>query len=444
MPVEFKILSGARAGQTQRFENQAVIVVGRHQQSDLRFDPKGDLDVSGKHAELRGVDGTYTLHDHGSTNGTYVNGKKVVGSVAVSDGDVITFGAKGPQVEFRAWGDGPDAPRISKRSTEARIALAVEKQTKGMKRYLIAAAGFVVVGVAAAFYVGNSASRTRIEELQKQIAASDSLRILLQGQLRSSGDTTLAARLQLKGDSLRIAESTAQTQQEKDSIKAIRAALDEQMRAVIRYDFPTIFKRNSPGVAVMIIKYKDGTSALGTGFSLSKDGWVVTNAHNMRKVDNGSMADSIAVKFADTKLWLPAKLVKVAPPDDIDIALIKMERADEYPVVSGIAAAPADASEGHSVVAIGFPAGFDLAQEGDQAKATLTPGTVSKRTTTILQMDSFAAHGASGSPVFSASGLVVGVVYGGPQGTGGKIVYAVPSDKLAAFLPDSLRSRFVR
>jgi pSer/pThr/pTyr-binding forkhead associated (FHA) protein len=141
MPVEFKILSGARAGQTQRFDQQAVITVGRHQQSDLRFDPKADLDVSGRHAELRGVEGKYTLYDHGSTNGTYVNGKRVDGTLDLKDGDTITFGAKGPQVEFRVWGEGPNAPRMSGRSTEARIAVAVSQQTQGLKRFAIGARG---------------------------------------------------------------------------------------------------------------------------------------------------------------------------------------------------------------------------------------------------------------------------------------------------------------
>jgi hypothetical protein len=37
--------------------------------------------------------------------------------------------------------------------------------------------------------------------------------------------------------------------------------------------------------------------------------------------------------------------------------------------------------------------------------------------------------------VFNARGLVVGVVWGGPPEGGGRIVYAVPPDRLAAFIP---------
>ena len=93
---------------------------------------------------------------------------------------------------------------------------------------------------------------------------------------------------------------------------------------------------------------------------------------------------------------------------------------------------------------IGFPLGYSTAQEGSGqdfiAKTTLNAGTVSKRTTTVLQIDSYAAHGSSGSPVISAKGLVVGVVWGGPKDGGGRIVYAVPLDAIIAFLPEQARS----
>jgi len=68
------------------------------------------------------------------------------------------------------------------------------------------------------------------------------------------------------------------------------------------------------------------------------------------------------------------------------------------------------------------------------AMTTTTLGTVSKRLDDVLQLDSFSAHGASGSPVFDAEGNVVGVIYGGARESGGRIVYAVPAQRLIAFL----------
>ena len=88
--LEIRILSGARAGQVDRFE-QGVIVVGRHATVDLRFSPEQDLDVSGRHAEIRLTDGKYVLHDAGSTNGTFVNGESIQ-EKQLNQGDRLTLG----------------------------------------------------------------------------------------------------------------------------------------------------------------------------------------------------------------------------------------------------------------------------------------------------------------------------------------------------------------
>ena len=66
MPIEIRVLSGAQAGQVKRFE-QPVVVIGRQAGLDLRFDPQQDLDVSGRHAEIRATNDGYEIHDSGST-----------------------------------------------------------------------------------------------------------------------------------------------------------------------------------------------------------------------------------------------------------------------------------------------------------------------------------------------------------------------------------------
>jgi S1-C subfamily serine protease len=52
----------------------------------------------------------------------------------------------------------------------------------------------------------------------------------------------------------------------------------------------------------------------------------------------------------------------------------------------------------------------------------------------VLQIDSYATHGSSGSPVFDARGEVVGVIYAGPREAQGRIVYAVPSPHIVALI----------
>lgn len=48
--------------------------------------------VSRVHAELRRQGGMWVLRDLGSTNGTSVNGRRVVGAALVQDGDLVSFG----------------------------------------------------------------------------------------------------------------------------------------------------------------------------------------------------------------------------------------------------------------------------------------------------------------------------------------------------------------
>src|SRR5262245_45688733 len=102
MAIELRILGGARSGHTESFD-KSVIAVGRHPLSDLRFDPKLDLDVSTRHGEIRAVDGRYSIYDAQSTNGTYVNGERVTpgGMRELRDNDVIMFGPEGPKVSVR-------------------------------------------------------------------------------------------------------------------------------------------------------------------------------------------------------------------------------------------------------------------------------------------------------------------------------------------------------
>jgi hypothetical protein len=51
-----------------------------------------DATVSRRHAVLTYTDGTWSLHDLNSTNGTYVNGWRVIDDVEVRPGDEVSFG----------------------------------------------------------------------------------------------------------------------------------------------------------------------------------------------------------------------------------------------------------------------------------------------------------------------------------------------------------------
>src|SRR6185503_9567706 len=82
---------------------KAVIAVGRHPMSDFRFDAQKDLDVSTRHAVIRGVDGKYAIVDARSTNGTFIHGKRIPTGepFELHNNDIIGFGEHGPTVAVR-------------------------------------------------------------------------------------------------------------------------------------------------------------------------------------------------------------------------------------------------------------------------------------------------------------------------------------------------------
>lgn len=66
-----------------------VTTAGRHPESDIFLD---DFTVSRRHVEIRRAsDGTFTVSDHGSLNGTYVN-REPIDSVVVNNGDEVQIG----------------------------------------------------------------------------------------------------------------------------------------------------------------------------------------------------------------------------------------------------------------------------------------------------------------------------------------------------------------
>ena len=71
------------------FDIQGVATLGRSQSSRVTLD---DSSVSAQHALIRPSDGTWTVEDMGSRNGTMVNGKPIAAAVALECGDSIQLG----------------------------------------------------------------------------------------------------------------------------------------------------------------------------------------------------------------------------------------------------------------------------------------------------------------------------------------------------------------
>ncbi|MBK5267884.1 MAG: FHA domain-containing protein [Acidimicrobiia bacterium] len=71
------------------FTVEDVVVVGRSDQADVFLD---DSYASEFHMRFSSIDGALVIQDLGSTNGTYVNGRRIATPVGLSKGDAVQVG----------------------------------------------------------------------------------------------------------------------------------------------------------------------------------------------------------------------------------------------------------------------------------------------------------------------------------------------------------------
>lgn len=138
------------------------------------------------------------------------------------------------------------------------------------------------------------------------------------------------------------------------------------------------------------------SSALGSGFVISEDGYVVTNNH----VIEG--ADEIKIEFFNGK-ELDAKVVGTDP--NTDIALLKVEADGALPFVPF---GNSDAARvGDWVIAMGNPLGqgFSVSAGIVSARNRALSGTYDD----YIQTDAAINRGNSGGPLFNMDGEVIGV-----------------------------------
>lgn len=103
--VVVKHLSGSKSKQTEDFAADAArdLMVGRDPAAQIRFDADRDDLVGRQHARILQDSGDplkYSLIDLNSRNGTFLNRQRVVGTAALSHGDVVQLGPGGPEFEF--------------------------------------------------------------------------------------------------------------------------------------------------------------------------------------------------------------------------------------------------------------------------------------------------------------------------------------------------------
>jgi serine protease Do len=166
----------------------------------------------------------------------------------------------------------------------------------------------------------------------------------------------------------------------------------------------------------------------GSGFIVSADGYIMTNAHVVRG------ASDVTVRMTDRREF-PAKVVGV--DDRTDVAVIKIEATNLPTVKLGN---PSVLKPGQWVIAIGSPFGMEN---------SVTAGIVSAVSRTLpgdpyvpfIQTDVAVNPGNSGGPLFNLNGEVVGInsqIYSQSGGYMG-LSFAIPID-----VANDVREQLVR
>ena len=169
--------------------------------------------------------------------------------------------------------------------------------------------------------------------------------------------------------------------------------------------------------------------SLGSGFIISKDGYIVTNNHVIKG------ADQVKVILHD-KAEYDAKVIGTDPTTDL--ALIKIKAKNLMPLKFG---SSSETPVGSWVVAIGSPFGLEQ---------TVTAGIVSAKGRIIgsgpyddfIQTDASINPGNSGGPLLNLDGEVIGIntaIIRSGQGIG----FAIPSDLANGVIDQLTEQKYV-
>lgn len=190
-----------------------------------------------------------------------------------------------------------------------------------------------------------------------------------------------------------------------------------------------------------------GMTGVGTGIIMSKDGYIVTNAHVIYDDEYGyGEASSVQIQMSDEKTTYDARIV--AYDKEADIAVLKIDADNLTPAEFGDSSS---CEVGEMVVAIGNPLGL-------QFQNTVTCGiisaldrkvTINDNTMTLIQTDTAINNGNSGGPLINSSGQVIGInsakmssTYSGEATVEG-IGFAIPMSEAKSIVDDLINYGYV-
>ena len=178
------------------------------------------------------------------------------------------------------------------------------------------------------------------------------------------------------------------------------------------------------------------TASAGSGFVLTKDGFIVTNYHVVKD------ADTVKVTMYNGDEY-DAKYV--GGDEDYDIAVIKVEAADLQPVTLGNSD---NLNVGDHVLAVGNPLGeLTFSMSGGMVSCVNRAINVDGTPFNMIQTDASINPGNSGGPLFNQYGEVVGIVSAKYSSYSSESVeglgFAIPINDVIAMIQDIMTNGYV-
>ena len=186
----------------------------------------------------------------------------------------------------------------------------------------------------------------------------------------------------------------------------------------VRLAVSEIYARYSQGIVSIITKDKFGKKiGLGSGFIISKDGFIVTNYHVL------ASAYQAEVNIGD-KVFTHARLVKALP--DKDIALLKVEAEGLSPLIIGNSD---ELVSGQFVISLGTPLGLE-----HSVSSGIVSAIRSDKQIKLIQTTTPVSMGSSGGPLLNEYGEVVGITTMASFFFAQNVNFAVPINYLESLI----------
>jgi len=396
--------SGKHTGMQQAISGKRIITLGRLPQNDCIFDDLDDSLISGFHAEIRIENDRAVIEDKDSTNGTFVNNKKISTPYTLNPNDIVQLGGKA-------------AFKVSYAAPTLRGASAYSfAKSESPKIYGQRTVG-VMIKQALDAVAGNTPAKS-----------TDYFKALVDSKLKKTkvAIAIFIIILALTGAGFGYYLYTHRAVQVYQTTQVNYTEADgSPVAAANRYN-------------VFMLAGYPKTSATNTlqgfctGFAVSTN-VLATNAHCVETARQNFTGITAIMNGSPQHRYTVAKLIPhpsyVEGTISPDVALAVLSKHIDKTVQMASPTELARLAPGATIFLYGFPSRLNNAEAPE---ATFVKGDIGRVTTfdqrfgnlgdnTLLQHSAFCSAGTSGSPIFNSAGHVVGINAGGYAEDGQKL-----------------------